>query len=99
VVVLRAEYAKMCIAGERLQKLCRKLARHLEDMKKSVDRLELAWDGEANAAFLLRTEGDFFKLYLLQESAQAAADFLLSAVEEYQKTEFIIEQKIGGIRI
>ncbi len=99
MAVLRAEYAKLCMAGERLQELCRGLAKHLEDMKKSVDRLELAWDSEANAAFLLRTEEDFFKLYLLQESARETADFLLSAVEEYQKTEFIIEQKIGGIRI
>lgn len=81
--VLRAEYAKMCLAGERMQELCIELTKHLEELKRSIDRLELAWDGEANTAFLLRIEEDFFSLYILQVSWRETADFLLSAVEEY----------------
>ncbi len=99
MVVLKAEYALMRTAAVRLRELCFELARHLKSLKVSADRLEHAWEGEANEIFRLRMEEDFFYLKMLQKRAETAAELLLSAVREYQKTELLIEQKIGGIRI
>ncbi len=99
MILLRAEYTKMCTAAEQLRELCNLLKKHLESLAKSVDCLELAWDGDANAAFMLRMQEDFIKLHLLRESAEVMTGLLLSAIEEYQKTELVIEQKIGGIKV
>ncbi len=99
MILLRAEYAKMCTTAERLRELCSGLKKHLESLEKSVGRLELTWDGDANAAFMLQMQEDFIKLHLLRESAEVMTGLLLSAIEEYQKTELVIEQKIGGIKV
>jgi len=83
----------------RLAGLCASLELRIEELRESAGRLELFWDGEANAAFILAMEEDFFKICVLQTYVKQAAGLLIMAVMDYQKTELIIQQKIGGIKI
>lgn len=99
MIVLKAEYVQMNLALKRLGELGFGLKKQIESLKQSVEHLELSWEGGANAAFMLRMEEDFFKLSILQENVNKAVLLLAAAVKEYQITEGIIEQKIGGIRI
>lgn len=99
MVVLKAEYVQMNHSVKKLAELYAGLKKEIEQLKKSAEHLELSWKGDANAVFMLRMEEDFFKLSILQESVSKAIQLLAAAIGEYQKTEGIIEQKIGGIRI
>ncbi len=97
--LLQADYLKMSVLSEQLHEVSNGMQSCMDSLIKSVKRMELSWKGEANAAFLLQMQEDFFTMQVFINGLKSAADQLSEIIREYQKTEAIIEQKIGGIRI
>lgn len=93
------EYDQMKGVYERFNALYRGMCNAINEVEDHFRGMKIPWEGEANRMYLLRMEADFLEIERVMARIYKAKDFLREAIEGYQKTENLIEQRIGGLSI
>lgn len=99
MVLLAANYVRIKQDTDKLAGLYSSLQREIRIMQSSLRGLDIFWDGDANAEFHMVLNEDFALIAVLCINIRNAISLLDEAVSEYQKTEFIVNQMIGGIHV
>lgn len=89
---LRNEYEKLC----ELKGTADGYVMAIED---SYETLFSVWDGNAAKVYEMSIKTDFLQIYAVMEKLQSAIDCLAFLINEYQKGEEMIRDRIGGLRI
>lgn len=93
-----AEYTVMAKNLERLVDLSRSIKEELSKMQDTAGNLDIFWDGEANAEFLLNFNSGMLSACLLLEKIKRFGTFLSYAISRYQASEKEISELIGGLQ-
>ena len=96
--VFLADYVAMNKQLVKLVDISADVENKLNDLEETVMDLDIFWDGEANAAFMLNVKLDFFKMQVLLKSINKSAACLMLAIGKYQQTEAKVEEIIGGMQ-
>ena len=97
--VVMAQYGAINQKTQELKNLYLEMNREIRRMNHIVTDLDIFWDGDAQAEFLLAYNRGFTMISAIMLKISKTIELLLWALSEYQKTENIIEQMIGGIRL
>lgn len=88
------------------QKRLHEVAAHLNSLGKEinslteyVENLDIFWDGDANNAYKIRVYSDIDKMNACIENTYELMKMCDEAVANYQETEKVVMQMIGGFRI
>lgn len=93
-----ADYSAINRATDQLSDLYRRMNKEIFLMNRIIKNLDIFWDGDAQAAFGLTYSKGFTNISVIMLNIYDAIELLKWVVNEYQKTENMIEQMIGGIR-
>ncbi len=96
---LYSEYVEMKQKQEQFASLYLRLGEQVELIVKTARALSLPWEGEANKLYLLRLQADLIRIEKIMGRIFMAAEMLKEAIGEYQKTEGVVAEVIGGIRL
>ncbi len=97
--VLTANFVVMSRNAKQLAELVHQLkvcVLHLSDIARELD---IFWDGDANKEFNKAVGDDLMVVQGVILKVEVSVQRLQTAISEYQKTENIVNQMIGGIRI
>ncbi len=94
---LFSEYVEMKNKQEQFSALYLQLAEQIEVIVKTVRALSIPWEGEANRRYLMRLEADLIRIENIMGRLYFASDMLREMIAQYQKTEGVIAEMIGGI--
>lgn len=92
-----AEYSVMAKELERLDAIFTGIKDELDNMKNTASNLDIFWDGEANAKFMLNINSGILSAVLLLEKMKRFGTFLSYALTRYQKSEKEISELLGGL--
>ena len=93
------EYEQMRNAYRSFDNVCTELCSTFEVLKESAGHLHIPWEGEANRIYLLRLNADLLECDRVLQKMLQAKELLRVTIEEYQKTEGVISQMIGGMKL
>lgn len=82
---------------ERFNDLSKKVASELEKMKVKTQELDIFWDGEANAEFLLNFNESMLSINISLEKIKRGGTFLSYALYRYQISERRIQELIDSM--
>lgn len=93
------EYTGMQNCSSKLSEQYQKLYDTVSKLKDTVLNMQIPWEGEANKAYVIRLRMDFTEAEKILEHVASAVTVLSEATDAYQKTEHMVGQLIGGIRL
>lgn len=93
------EYDQMKCVYERFNTLYRSMCNAINEIEERFRGMKIPWEGEANRMYLLRMEADFLEIERVMARIYLAKDCLREAIEGYQKTENLVEVRIGGLNV
>lgn len=96
-MIRMTDYASMARELNKLIDIARKIKTELSSMQKYAGNLDVFWDGEANAEFILNVNTGIHSANLLLEKIKRFGTFLSYALSRYQASEKEISDLIGGI--
>ena len=83
----------------RMGKLILEIVKAIDVLQENVERLDISWSGEANTQFMLAFYEDFNKMRNITEDMLRQKKLLRNAIDEYQKAELSVREKVKEIRI
>lgn len=84
---------------ERMSEIIGSINDELESMQQSATSLNVFWDGEANAEFVLNFNASIFDAKLLLEKLKKCNSFLAYALSRYQSSEGKISEIINEVSL
>lgn len=93
-----ADYAAINKETDRLSSLYQQMHKEIRRMNRIIKDLDIFWDGEAQASFELTYSKGFAVVSTIMLNIYDVIELLKWILSEYQKTEHMVEQMIGGIR-
>lgn len=96
---LNVDYVLLQEKGKLAQHTCVKIKSNLKDIAEKIADLDIFWDGDSNATFITAINSDIAYAMTLLVKIQDNLKLLSSAIEEYQNTEIIVHNIIGGLKI
>lgn len=94
----KANYIEMSEKLNRINEIAVSIKRELDNMQKTAHNLDIFWDGEANAKYLLNFNAGMFSANLLLEKIRRCGSFLSYALSRYQISEREINELIGSLK-
>lgn len=91
------EYKGMQQESVSLQERFERLRIQIDRLKEAATNLQIPWEGEANKHYVLRLQSDFSEAERILRRMESTIQLLAAATEDYQKTEHMIHQLIGGM--
>lgn len=91
------EYKGMQEGSISLQERFECLCAQLGNLRETVTNLQIPWEGDANKYYVLRLQSDFSEAERILDRVESAVRLLTMATEDYQKTEHMVSQLIGGM--
>jgi len=82
-----ADYYSMANELSRFKKLEKEIRKELNNMKEKTQELDIFWDGEANAEYLLRFNENMLTINICLERIVRSGTFLSYALLRYQNSE------------
>ena len=70
--------------------------KEINDLRDSVERLDLSWEGEANRSFMVAIESDITEMFVLSSLIWDARTLLEQAEGRYQEAERGVYHAIEG---
>ncbi len=95
--VIETRLREMRRSAERIEEIHCALVREVTELKDSIRRLELEWDGGANSAFMIAVEADLTEIYVLLSLIWDAGRLLERAECSYQGTEREVKEVMERI--
>ncbi|MDO4965680.1 MAG: hypothetical protein Q4E51_03145 [Lachnospiraceae bacterium] len=80
---------------DRLSEIVIKINEELSIMQQNASNLNIYWDGEANAEFILNFNASIYDARLLLEKLKKCNSFLSYALSRYQSSEMKISEIIS----
>lgn len=96
-MIRMTDYAAMARELNKFIEIARKIKKELSSMQKCAGNLDVFWDGEANAEFILKVNSGIYSANLLLEKIRRFGTFLSYALSRYQASEKEISELIGGL--
>lgn len=76
---------------------CMDIEQNMKDVAEATENMDIFWNGDANATFVMGINEDIASIEALILKIRGAVKLLNEALKEYQETEKVIEQIIGGL--
>lgn len=90
----KANYNEMSKSLNRMNEIAENIKNELNEMQAKAHNLDIFWDGEANAKYILNFNAGMFSANLLLEKIRRCGSFLSYALSRYQTSEREINELI-----
>lgn len=94
----KANYSEMAAKLNRMIEIAENIKEELTNMQKTAHNLDIFWDGEANAKYILNFNAGMYSANLLLEKIRRCGTFLSYALSRYQISEREINELLGQLR-
>lgn len=96
---INIDYVKLNENNIRLNELNENLLLCISHLEMVTDNLEIFWEGEADNNFHTAINTDYAAFKLLINDIEGSIKRLQEGLDSYQKTEVLVNQMIGGIKL
>lgn len=97
--LLSVDYRNLLSCSKELREKCLMVERNISKVCDITQELDIFWDGDANAQFVTVINENLIFMESVIINIRTVISDLIRIIEEYQDTEKVVSQIVGGIRI
>lgn len=97
--LLSVNYKNLLGSSKELRKKCLLVEEDVSRVCDITQELDIFWDGDANAQFITAINENLIFMETVIINVRTVISDLIKIIEEYQDTEKVVSQIVGGIRI
>lgn len=97
--VIYVEYSMLSVRLRELGRLISELETNIRNIVDLTDKVDIFWDGDSNAIFVAGLNENIACIETMIMKLRNTIKLVDDAIEDYQETEKVIENIIGGLKI